>query len=125
MQHASLDRWDGQPAPLILCESRSLAGVLHDLAATYACPIASTNGQARGFLITKVAPRLEAGQRVLYLGDWDHCGHQIEAATKRTLIEHSAWWGAVGAGEPAALRAALLGAGRADHRAGRRASACR
>jgi len=23
VNHASLDRWDGQPAPLILCESRS------------------------------------------------------------------------------------------------------
>ena len=45
------------PAPLILCESRSLAGTLRDLAARYACPIASTNGQARGFLITEVAPR--------------------------------------------------------------------
>ena len=95
-QHISLDRWDGQPAPLILCESRSLAGVLHDLAAEYACPIASTNGQTKGFLVTEVAPWLAAGQRVLYLGDWDHCGHQIEVATKRTLIEHSAWWGAVG-----------------------------
>ena len=86
---ASLDRWGGQPAPLILCESRSLAGVLHDLAATYACPVASTNGQCRGFLVSKVAPALQAGQRVLYLGDWDHCGHQIEAATRDSLTEHS------------------------------------
>jgi hypothetical protein len=89
---ASLDRWDGQPAPLILCESRSLAGVLYNLAATYCCPIASTNGQARGFLITKVAPTLQPGQRVLYLGDWDWCGRQIEEATRRTLIEHSDDW---------------------------------
>src|SRR6266571_4224559 len=26
-----VDRWDGRPAPLILCESRSLAGVLRDI----------------------------------------------------------------------------------------------
>ena len=109
--HASLDRWGGQPAPLILCESRSLAGVLHDLAATYACPIASTNGQCRGFLVSKVAPALQAGQRVLYLGDWDHCGHQIEAATRR--LPHRAQRG------PVLHGAGPLGAGRPDHRAGR------
>jgi hypothetical protein len=89
---ASIDRWAGKPAPLILCESRSLAGALRGLAATYACPIASTNGQCRGFLITKVAPALQAGQRVLYIGDWDRCGHQIEAATRRTLIGHGDDW---------------------------------
>jgi hypothetical protein len=78
-----------QTGPLILCESRSLEGALHSLAATYACPIASTNGHARGFLLSKVAPRLVRNQRVLYVGDFDWCGHQIEAATRRTLLEHS------------------------------------
>jgi hypothetical protein len=53
------------------------------------CPIASTNGQAKGFLISQVAPALVTAQRVLYLGDFDWCGQQIEAATRRTLIEHS------------------------------------
>jgi hypothetical protein len=86
---ARLDRWGGQPAPLILCESRSLAGTLRNLAYAYACPIASTNGQTRGFLITTVAPMLRAWQRVLYLGDFDWCGQQIEAATRRTLAEHT------------------------------------
>jgi hypothetical protein len=96
VDHASLDRWDGKPAPLILCESRSLAGVLEDsVAALYACPITSTNGQTRGHLISKVAPTLQVGQRVLYLGDWDHCGHQIEAATRDTLDEHRPFWGMV------------------------------
>jgi hypothetical protein len=92
VDRAALDRWGGHPAPLILCESRSLAGALHDLSSEYACPIAPTNGQAKGFLITEVAPRLRPMQRVLYLGDWDHCGHQIEAATKRTLCEHAPVW---------------------------------
>lgn len=91
VRYASLDRWSGEPAPLILCESRSLAGVLEQTASRYACPIASTNGQARGFLITKVAPMLKITQRVLYVGDLDHCGNQIEAATRRTLEERS--WG--------------------------------
>ena len=52
-----------------------------------ACPIAFTKGQARGFLITRAAPHLQAKQRVLYLGDWDLCGHQIEAHTRDTLEE--------------------------------------
>ena len=65
--------------------------MLYDLAGHYACPIAATNGHSRGFLITKVAPRLQPGQRVLYLGDWDHCGHQIETTTRATLVEHSDW----------------------------------
>ena len=89
VQYASIDRWAGRPAPLILCESRSLAGALDATARTYLCPIAPTNGQARGFLITKVAPALEPEQRVLYVGDWDWCGHQIEDNTRRTLAEHT------------------------------------
>jgi hypothetical protein len=88
LSYASLDRWGGEPAPLILCESRSLAGALADVAATYACPIASTNGQCRGFLVSQVAPMLGVGQRVLYLGDFDWCGGQIEQNTRRTLAEH-------------------------------------
>jgi hypothetical protein len=86
---ASIDRWAGRPAPLILCESRSLAGALRGLAATYACPIASTNGQTRGFLVSEVAPALQPGQRVLYVGDFDWCGRQIEDHTRRTLIERT------------------------------------
>ncbi len=87
--YATLDRWNGAPGPLILCESRSLAGVLRGLAARYACPIASTNGQTRGFLISKVAPTLQPAQRVLYLGDFDWCGQQIEDNSRRTLAEHT------------------------------------
>ena len=34
---ARVDLWDGVP-PLILCESRSLAGVLRDIAKTYLSP---------------------------------------------------------------------------------------
>ena len=78
-----------KPAPLILCESRSLAGVLKATADRYACQIGSTNGQAKGFLVNDVAPVQEVGQRVLYMGDWDHCGHQIEAATRDTISEHA------------------------------------
>jgi hypothetical protein len=82
-----IDAWDGEPAPMILTESRSLAGVLRNVAGEYLCPIAATNGQVGGFLHTDVAPALEPGQRVLYLGDLDLSGGQIEANTRRRLEE--------------------------------------
>src|SRR5215213_9197624 len=73
---ARIDVWDGEKPPLILCESRSLAGVLRDIAEDYLCPIAATNGQAGGFLHTEVAPLIEGAEcrRVLYLGDLDLSG---------------------------------------------------
>jgi hypothetical protein len=70
---------------MILTESRSLAGVLRDVAAEYLCPIAATNGQVGGFLRTDVAPWLTPGQRVLYLGDLDLSGGQIEENTRAVL----------------------------------------
>jgi len=84
---ARIDLWDGAPPPLILCESRSLAGVLRRIAQDYLCPIAATNGQVGGFLHTEVAP-LIAGtrrRRVLYLGDLDLSGGHIEANTRKVL----------------------------------------
>jgi hypothetical protein len=80
-----LDPWDGSPSPLLLCESRSLAGVLLGLATEYCCDVAATNGQAGGFLRTAVASLLGDGRRVLYLGDLDLAGGQIEANTRRVL----------------------------------------
>jgi len=85
LERARLDCWNGEPAPLLLVESRSLAGVLRDLAADYLVPLAATNGQVGGFLHTDVAPLLTDGHHVLYLGDHDWQGHQIEANTRRVL----------------------------------------
>ena len=84
---ARIDLWDGEPPPLILCESRSLAGVLRDIASDYLCPIAATNGQVGGFLHTEVAPLIAdtPGRRVLYLGDLDLSGGHIEANTRKVL----------------------------------------
>jgi len=71
---------------LILTESRSLAGVLRSIAYQYLCAIAATNGQAGGFLVTTIAPILADNLRpVLYLGDLDHQGGQIEANTRHVL----------------------------------------
>jgi hypothetical protein len=84
---ARIDAWGGEPAPMIICESRSLGGVLQDLSRHYLVSVAPTNGQVGGFLHTDVAPVLVSGQRVLYLGDWDWQGGQIEANTRRVLEE--------------------------------------
>ena len=76
------------PAPLIICESRSLAGVLRATAELYACHIASTNGQTKGFLITDVVPMMEVGQRILYFGNLDLSGGHIEMHSRSVLIEY-------------------------------------
>lgn len=79
-----LDPWDGSP-PLVITESRSLAGALRDTCYNYRVPLASTNGQAGGFLHTDLIPVLHPDARVLYFGDWDLCGNDIEANARRVL----------------------------------------
>jgi hypothetical protein len=79
-----LDPWNGY-APLILTESRSLAGVLRALMREYRVKIAPTNGQTNGFLRNDVAPTISTSTPVLYLGDWDFSGGHIEANTRRVL----------------------------------------
>jgi hypothetical protein len=81
---ARLDPWDGA-APLILTESRSLSGVLRDLVREYAVKIAATNGQVGGFLYTDIIPELSPDDAVLYIGDHDWQGHQIETNTRSVL----------------------------------------
>jgi hypothetical protein len=79
-----IDPWNGQ-APLILCESRSLAGVLRPLAREYRVRIAATNGQCAGFLHNVVADYISSRTKVLYLGDYDLAANDIEANTRRIL----------------------------------------
>jgi hypothetical protein len=85
LRRQRLNCWGNSPPPMILTESRSLAGVLRRIAAEYLCPIAATNGQTRGFLHTVIAPALVPGQEVLYLGDLDDAGGHIEENTRRVL----------------------------------------
>ena len=92
VEHASLDRWAGKPAPLILCESEGVCGVLYQTAAQYACPITFTSGQCRAHLINRVAPNLKVGQRVISLVDADLSGGIIEDHSQRVLIEHAPLW---------------------------------
>ena len=84
LPYVVLDPWSGH-APMVLTESRSLAGVLRTVVGEYACRISATNGQVGGFLRTDIGPRLQAADRVLYLGDLDLAGGQIEANTRAVL----------------------------------------
>jgi hypothetical protein len=84
LPYINLDPWRGN-APMHLTESRSLAGVLRDIVVEYRARIASTNGQVGGFLRTDIAPALQPGDRVLYLGDLDLSGGQIEDNIRRVL----------------------------------------
>jgi hypothetical protein len=81
LPYIKLDPWHGD-VPLILTESRSLAGCLYSVASEYGILIAPTNGQVGGFLHTDIAPTLHAESCVLYLGDLDLCGNDIEANTR-------------------------------------------
>jgi hypothetical protein len=87
---ARINPWQLDP-PLILCESRTFGGVLNrTLGPEYLCPVAPTNGQAGGFLVTEVAPRLSGNERpVLYVGDLDLAGDLIERNTRRVLERHA------------------------------------
>ena len=87
LPHSRLDaRWNGAAAPFILTESESLAGVLEQLADEYAAPIAAVRGHCRGFLETEIIPRLQPNQRVIYFGDLDKSGHEIEGNTRLVIV---------------------------------------
>jgi len=86
LKQARLDPWGGE-APLVITESRSLAGALRRTCDRYCVRLVSTNGQVGGFLHTDVIPVLSGGDRVLYFGDWDLCGDDIEANTRSVLEE--------------------------------------
>jgi len=81
-----LDPWRRKTV-LVMTESRSLAGVLRSIATRYRIQIAATGGQIAGFLHTEVAPLLlnATSPKVLYMGDHDLAGNQIETNTRRVL----------------------------------------
>jgi hypothetical protein len=95
LPYIDLDPWHGR-APMILTEARSVAGVQRPSVGDYRCRIAATNGQCGGFLRTEIAPMLRPGDRVLYFGDLDLSGNQIEDNTRRVLWRRVAL-GAAGA----------------------------
>lgn len=86
LPEATINPWGDAPPPLILGESRATAGVLRVVVSEYVCPIAGTAGQCGGFLRTEIAPLVrDTGCPVLYLGDLDRSGADIEANTRRVL----------------------------------------
>jgi hypothetical protein len=91
INRARIDCWAGEPPPLILCESRTFGGVLkRTLAPEYLCPVTATNGQVGGFLHTNVVPLLADNERrVLYVGDLDLAGGDIEENTRRVLVREA------------------------------------
>jgi hypothetical protein len=86
LPEATINPWGDEPPPVILTESKGMAEVLEATVNAYVCPIGGTKGQSAGFLRTMVAPLLVGpARRVLYLGDRDRSGHDIEANTRGTL----------------------------------------
>jgi hypothetical protein len=94
VEYAPINCWGDMDPPLLLCESRTFGGVLdRTLTREYRCSASATNGQVRGHLHTKVAPKLANTNRpVLYIGDWDHSGRQIEENTRSVLVRAADGW---------------------------------
>jgi hypothetical protein len=84
---ATIDRFPGVARPVILCESRGVAGVLsRGVAREYRVTVVPLGGQCNGFLRTKVAAYLrDPNTRGLYIGDHDLAGNDIEDHTRRVL----------------------------------------
>ena len=93
---ARINPWE-QPPPMILTESKATALALRRLAGQYLCPIGAVKGQSSGFLHTVIAAHLSGeavGRRIIYLGDLDKSGHDIEAHTRRVLVNEG-WRGSL------------------------------
>src|SRR5262249_22276349 len=55
---ARIDCWGGQPAPIVICESRATRGVLRRIASQYLVPITATGGQCGAHIINEIVPLL-------------------------------------------------------------------
>jgi hypothetical protein len=94
LAEATLNPWGAQQEPpLIICESKATAGVLRAAVSPYVCPITGIGGQCGGFLRTEVAPLLRGRRRVLYLGDLDRSGEDIERNARDILASGTGWVG--------------------------------
>jgi hypothetical protein len=86
-----LDPWADAVRPIVITEARTAGGVFsRTLGPEYVVPIMPTNGQTKRFLINEVVPFLnERDSIVLYVGDYDLAGNQIEDNTRRVLERHA------------------------------------
>jgi hypothetical protein len=90
MNVVRLDAWQGAP-PLLIVESESLAGLFENVAAELRVVLVPVRGQASAsMLVNDVLPFVECGSdEVLYVGDHDKAGYDIEASAQLRL-EHFA-----------------------------------
>lgn len=91
LERARINPWQDTAQPLIITEARTVAGVLtRGLAPRYMVSVAATNGQCAGFTVTEIAPLLsDPATSVLYVGDLDDCGTDIEHSTRRLIELHA------------------------------------
>jgi hypothetical protein len=88
LDRAVINPWHPASPPLVLTESKNLAAALAAPLAPLVPVIGGLKGQTgEGWLRTAVAPVLaeDAGRPVLYLGDLDRAGRDIEGNARRVL----------------------------------------
>jgi hypothetical protein len=85
LEQARLDPWDGN-IPMVITESRAVAGVLRATCERYAVRLAAVGGHCAGFLHNDIPPMLDS--TVLYFGDHNIAGGSIEDNT-RDVLEQS------------------------------------
>jgi hypothetical protein len=83
-----LDPWHSRP-PLLLVESRQTAAVLAPVVRDSRALLSGLGGQVHGHLVTDIVPCLVPGQPILYLGDHDLVGQQIEQNVLAVLNQHN------------------------------------
>jgi hypothetical protein len=88
LEAIELDPWGGVP-PLVLCESRQTAAVLAPVVSEYRALLSGLGGQVHGHLVVNVVPYLVDNQTILWLGDRDLSGDQIEENAARVLGQHN------------------------------------
>jgi hypothetical protein len=80
-----LDPWDGD-SPLLVVESRSLAAFFDPVADRYRIGVAPLGGQSSGaFLHNDLPMYLGRETTVIYVGDWDKAGGDIETSAEDRL----------------------------------------
>jgi hypothetical protein len=85
LRNVRVDPWD-EPAPLLIVESESLAGVLEESAYMYRVPLVPSRGQTSLSLVHEVSLFVRHGhRRVLYVGDFDRSGGEIEQSFRERV----------------------------------------
>jgi hypothetical protein len=86
LDEAAVNPWHPASPPLLLTESKNMAQALTPPLAPLVPVIGGLKGQAgEGWLRTEVAPELAGDRRVLYLGDLDRAGADIERNARGVL----------------------------------------